>query len=304
MTIPRIASYPMPQAGSMPENRVDWRADKQRAVLLIHDMQQYFLDFFDPAAEPVTSLIAHIRQLRATCDALGVPVFYTAQPAQQNAEQRGLLQQWWGPGVTAAPQAAMLVEELQPKSGHVVLEKWRYSAFQKSDLLQRMRSLGRDQLIVCGVYAHIGCMLTVADAFMNDIQPFMVGDAIADFSEAQHKQALDYVAGRCGIVADSAAVIASLSKGMSNTLSAVCSSRSSIPHDLQALRSQVAALLQIPASDLHADENLLDAGLDSIRLMSLIEQWHRAGRTLGFAELAEQPTLEHWWRLLSSMRTN
>ncbi len=286
MTIPKIASYPMPSA--MPDNRVAWRPEPGRAVLLIHDMQDYFLDFYDCAQAPIPDLLAHAAQLRDACDRAGVPVVYTAQPAAQSLEERGLLQDWWGPGLTAQPQRAAVTAALAPRAYDTVLTKWRYSAFVRSDLRERMRAQGRDQLIICGVYAHIGCMMTAADAFMGDIQPFFAGDALADFSAQQHAKALDYVAQRCGVVNDTAWIVDALAP------------RASLPNSLAALRAEVAALIQMPASDLLDDENLLDAGLDSIRLMSLLERWRRAGADTSFVELAQAPTLLQWWQLLEA----
>ncbi|MFC4158681.1 isochorismatase family protein [Chitinimonas lacunae] len=289
MTIPTIASYPIPT--DLPQNRVNWLPDPSRAVLLIHDMQEYFLDFYDSAAAPIPTLIEHIRQLREACDAAGVPVVYTAQPGEQSLKDRALLQEFWGPGLTARPERAPVVAALAPRAGDVVLTKWRYSAFARTDLAERMQAWGRDQLIVCGVYAHIGCQVSATEAFMRDIQPFMVSDAVADFSLDRHLQALDYVAQRSGVVLDTAKTLACLRPA---------AAAETLPANPAALKADVAALLQIPASDLHDDDNLLFAGLDSIRLMSLIERWRRAGATLAFIDLAERPTLQDWWQLLEA----
>lgn len=290
MTIPKIASYPMPTA--LPDNRVDWLPEPKRAVLLIHDMQQYFLDFYDNAAAPIPALVEHIGRIRAACDAAGIPVVYTAQPGEQSPEQRGLLTEWWGPGITAQPGRTPVIEALAPRAGDTVLTKWRYSAFARSDLLERMQAQGRDQLIICGIYAHIGCLVTAADAFMRDIRPIYVGDAVADFSAEEHRMALDYVSRRCGAVRSTAEVLAALAPGVAVA---------PLPASLEALRTEVAKLLQMPASDLLADDNLVYAGLDSIRLMSLVERWRAGGHPVTFAELAEQPTLAQWWPKLAAL---
>jgi bifunctional isochorismate lyase/aryl carrier protein len=49
------------------------------------------------------------------------------------------------------------------------------------------------------VHAHLGVLLTAADAFMNDIQPFVVADAVADISAEEHSLALRWAA-RSGVV--------------------------------------------------------------------------------------------------------
>ncbi len=54
--------------------------------------------------------------------------------------------------------------------------------------------------MVTGVYAHIGVLMTACDAWMSDVQAFVVADAVADFSEREHKMALEWAAGRCAVV--------------------------------------------------------------------------------------------------------
>ncbi|MET8051423.1 isochorismatase family protein [Streptosporangium sp. NPDC005286] len=200
MALPQIASYPLPGEGDLPENQVTWRPDPRRAVLLVHDMQNYFLAPFAAGAPPLTGLIDNIGLLREACAGLGVPVVYSMQPSGQNSHQRGLLRDFWGSGIPGS-QESEIVASLLPAASDILLTKWRYSAFRMTDLRARMDAMGRDQIIVCGVYAHIGCLMTACDAFMQDLQPFLVADAVADFSEEHHTMALAYAAQRCAVTA-------------------------------------------------------------------------------------------------------
>jgi len=207
MSIPKIADYPLPLADSFPANRTTWQIEPARAVLLVHDMQMYFLRFYAPGSPLIATLVENLVRLRQWAGQHQVPVVYTAQPHAQSARDRALLNDMWGPGLTTAEAGSQrIVDALAPGAGDTVLTKWRYSAFQRTDLLQRMRDWKRDQLIIGGLYAHIGCMVTAIDAFMQDIQAFVVGDALADFSESEHRMALDYVATRCGHVLDTRTV--------------------------------------------------------------------------------------------------
>ncbi|MFC0863872.1 isochorismatase family protein [Sphaerimonospora cavernae] len=195
----RIAPYLMPGVGDLPVNTVPWRVDPRRAVLLLHDMQKFFLRPFEAEASPAADLVENTTALRTRCAGLGIPVAYSRQPGDMTAEQRGLLRDFWGSGMTADPSHRDIIAPLAPGSGDWVFTKWRYSAFHRTALLERIRESGRDQLIITGVYAHVGILATAVDAFTHDIQPFLVADAIADFSAAEHRMALDYAARRCAV---------------------------------------------------------------------------------------------------------
>jgi bifunctional isochorismate lyase/aryl carrier protein len=170
-------------------------------------MQHYFLAAFPPAAEPLQGATANLARLLAWARTAGVPVFYTAQHGNQDRRDRGLQAELWGPGMRAVPEHEQVVAALAPQPGDQVLTKHRYSAFQRSSLETLMRVRGRDQLVITGVYAHIGCLCTAAEAFQRDIEPFFVADALADFSREKHDMALQWVAATCGQVLTTAQLL-------------------------------------------------------------------------------------------------
>ncbi|MHA7845966.1 isochorismatase family protein [Serratia sp. D1N4] len=280
MAIPKLNDYTLPTQSELPTNKVNWAFEPQRAALLIHDMQQYFLNFWGEDSPLIKQVVENIAKLRRYCKEQGIPVFYTAQPNQQSHEDRALLNDMWGPGLNKHPEQQAVVSALAPDADDTVLVKWRYSAFHRSPLQEILQESGRDQLIICGVYAHIGCMTTAIDAFMRDIKPFMVADGLADFSQDEHLMALRYTAGRCGRVV----MTADLLPGMIS---------------IDTLRQQIIPLLDEDSEDIGNDENLIDYGLDSVRIMELATRWRKIREDIDFIALAKSPTIDSWWALLS-----
>jgi isochorismate hydrolase len=201
-----IEPYPLPADGDLPANTVDWTIEPDRAVLLIHDMQRYFLRPFPD--ELAGALLANCVLLRDRAVVAGVPIAYTAQPGGMSEQERGLLKDFWGPGMRVDPADRQIVDPLRPADTDWIFTKWRYSAFHHSDLLARMWQSGRDQLVLCGVYAHVGVLMTAIDAFSHDIKAFLVADAIADFSAEHHRMAMSYAASRCAVVTTAKEVLA------------------------------------------------------------------------------------------------
>jgi Isochorismate hydrolase len=279
MAIPKLQAYALPTANDMPANKVDWAFEPERAALLIHDMQEYFLNFWGENSAMMETVVANIKALRDYAKQHNIPVYYTAQPKEQNDEDRALLNDMWGPGLTRSPEQQRVIAALAPDEADTVLVKWRYSAFHRSPLEEMLKETGRNQLIITGVYAHIGCMTTATDAFMRDIKPFFVADALADFSRDEHLMSLKYVAGRSGRVVMTESLLP-------------------LPASKAALRAAILPLLD-ESDEPMDDENLIDYGLDSVRMMALAARWRKVHGDIDFVMLAKKPTLDAWWALLS-----
>lgn len=105
MAIPKLQAYALPTAADMPANKVDWAFEPARAALLIHDMQEYFLNFWGEDSLMMQAVVANIKALRDFAKRHDMPVYY--RPAER-AERRGprSAQRHVGTGPDPLPGAA------------------------------------------------------------------------------------------------------------------------------------------------------------------------------------------------------
>jgi bifunctional isochorismate lyase/aryl carrier protein len=203
LTKRRIARYALPDASALARNKVNWPVRVQDCALVIHDMQNFWLGFY----EDCTILLANVARLRALCKQYGMPVVYTQAEKPKALAERALGLEMWGPGMAAghlSDDDRAICSALAPAEDDYVVRKPRDSGFLKTDLDDILQRTNRKHILLTGVFAHHGVLLTAADAYMRNIKVSLVVDAIADYSLRDHEITLDYVAEVCGALTTTA----------------------------------------------------------------------------------------------------
>ncbi|MEM7416852.1 MAG: phosphopantetheine-binding protein [Gemmatimonadota bacterium] len=69
---------------------------------------------------------------------------------------------------------------------------------------------------------------------------------------------------------------------------------------IERMRQDIADILEVSVESIEDGVNLVDLGLDSMRIMELADRWSdAAGGFVDFASLAEHPEVTRWWSLIS-----
>lgn len=71
---------------------------------------------------------------------------------------------------------------------------------------------------------------------------------------------------------------------------------------LDGFRADLAEFLYQRPDEVDLEEHPLQAGLDSLRITTLVERWRETGVDVTFLELAECTSFAQWWQLLSARR--
>lgn len=151
------------------------------SALLVIDMQRDFVH--GPMAVPGAAALA-LRLapvLRAARNA-AVPVIFATQALRSNGADLGHLERFAqvekGLALREGTEGVQIVAELEPGERDLFVLKRRFSAFHATDLDLLLRSQAIDQLVVCGISAHICCDTTIRDAFQLGYDPIYVSDAV------------------------------------------------------------------------------------------------------------------------------
>jgi bifunctional isochorismate lyase / aryl carrier protein len=167
------------------------RVDLTKSALLVIDLQRYF---FEPESASFLSgaakILPYVRALIGAFRGCSRPVIFTRHVHRRD-EKPGQMQRWWGAKLPWEDDPlSELVGAILPQKGETVIQKSRYSAFEKTRLAALLRKLRLNTVVLCGVMTNLCVETTARDAFLKDFQPVIASDACAGKSAAHHEASL------------------------------------------------------------------------------------------------------------------
>lgn len=145
------------------------KLDRANTVLVIIDVQEKLMPVIDGAE----SVIASIERLIRGCHILGIPMLLTEQYVK-------------GLGPTVEP----LRRAFEETSGYSPIEKSCFSADGCEAFSAKLTALGRRQVLVAGVEAHVCVYQTVEDLLTRDVAVSVIADAVSSRTAQNREIAL------------------------------------------------------------------------------------------------------------------
>ncbi|MBN1825486.1 MAG: isochorismatase family protein [Candidatus Eisenbacteria bacterium] len=162
--------------------------DPRRSALLVLDLQKYFLDEDSHAFVPGgPAILPRVRDLAEAYAEMGLPLFFTRHG--NDVRNAGRMADWWGDMIGVNDPRGEIIEGIGAGKGTVIV-KSQYDAFHETGLAEILRQRSVEQVVVCGVVAHLCCESTARSAFVRGFHVFFTVDATADYHEDFHRASL------------------------------------------------------------------------------------------------------------------
>ena len=196
-----------------PFNQHQMQLNKEKAALLVIDMQRFFLD---PASPTYTSggpaILPTLKRLIAAFRQAGRPVIYTRHVHHPDRLDAGIMEWWWeGMCIEGTPESEVH-DDIAPLPKEKVVLKHRYSAFHNTDLETVLRCLKVEDLVVSGIMTNLCCESTARDAYYRDYRVFFLADGTGSINEEMHLASLLNLAFGFACVTTADAIIQELRK--------------------------------------------------------------------------------------------
>ena len=192
----------------------DVPVDPDQTALLFIDVQNYAAhpeggEFRDlPAAERASydyyldrlaqSALPNMQRLQAACRDARIEVIYAViENLTLDGRDRSLDYKISGIEVAKGSWDAQVCDAITPGADEIVLKKNSSSVFISTNIDYLLRSLGKRQLILCGVVTDQCVELAVRDACDLGYLVTLVPDACATYTEDRHEASVRAIKGYC-----------------------------------------------------------------------------------------------------------
>ena len=157
-------------------------------ALVIVDMVNDFVTgkLACPRAERI---IPNIRRLANTARRSDVPLIYVNDAHVPSDFELKI----WGPHSMKDTQGGEIIGRIPARRGDYILDKRTYSAFFETSLDPLLRSLRVEDIVIVGLHTNICARHTSADAFFRGYHPVIPEDGVESFTEAAHRDGLEYI---------------------------------------------------------------------------------------------------------------
>ena len=194
-----------------PFNTHKMQLNRDKAALLVIDMQTFFLDPASPTFSCgglaiLPNLVKVIQAFRQ----VGRPVIYTRHVHHPDGLDAGIMGWWWeGMCLEGSPESE-IHPDISPERHDKVIFKHRYSAFYNTDLETVLRCLKVEDIVIAGIMTNMCCESTARDAYYRDYRVFFLADGTGSITEEMHLASLLNLAFGFAWVTDVDTVVAQL----------------------------------------------------------------------------------------------
>ena len=199
-------------------------------ALIVVDMQNDFVRQGAPLEVPdARATLPQHRRLLEVCRAGDVPIVYlryVAGPQHHLVDwasklawaaelgpptwacRRGHLRFY--PELGGERDCADVVDEIYPRPGDYVIDKYAYGGFHRTNLEDVLRSHRVESVVVTGTVTQVCVEETARQAFAHGYKTTIVADAVSSRAPDRHRATLDTFAGHYGWVLPTEAVLEGL----------------------------------------------------------------------------------------------
>jgi nicotinamidase-related amidase len=159
-------------------------------ALVIVDMLEDFVEgaLANPRAQEI---VAPLRELLRHARQEGWVVVFANDAHEAGDPELAI----WGAHALAGTPGAQVIAELEPEPGplELVVPKRAYGAFDGTDLDERLRALGVDEVVLAGQHTHICIRHTAYGALTRGYGIIVPRDAVCAFEGVEEGEALEYL---------------------------------------------------------------------------------------------------------------